>query len=83
MNLMNDFLMCLLKYVGYVKLQTDSFIFLMDFLELYFNLLAFILYFTIRLVVSYLIWTEIYFQNYNSDRLSKFPVIFTIHYSCL
>ena len=61
MNLMNDFLMCLLKYVGYVKLQTDSFIFLMDFLELYFNLLAFILYFTIRLVVSYLIWTEIYF----------------------
>ena len=61
MNLMNDFLMCLLKHVGYVKLQTDSFIFLMDFLELYFNLLAFILYFTIRLVVSYLIWTEIYF----------------------
>ena len=61
MNLMNDFLMCLLKYVGYVKLQTDSFIFLMDFLELYFNLLAFILYFTIRLVVSYLIWTEICF----------------------
>ena len=61
MNLMNDFLMCLLKNVGYVKLQTDSFIFLMDFLELYFNLLAFVLYFTIRLVVSYLIWTEICF----------------------